>query len=169
MHLYKHFTIEKDDYKFPNLPVSIRFLCMFLADGEVDFPAVVACDLGAAGEVGAFERNVAAKAGLFDDFSGDLVGGLVRTRLAVGARREDGRGSVDARLQEQQDGLEEADGQEARALNHDQATAGPQDTRNLIDGTRIVDIFARKSADDVIERVHGKWNVLGRAVNDEIG
>ncbi len=86
-----------------------------------------------------------------DDASGGVTGLL--GGWAVFARGEDGAGAVDKHLQEEQDGLEEADGQEGRAFDDDQAPAWTQDTRDLGDGVGVVDVFRGEGADDVVERV----------------
>ena len=134
------------------------------------------------------QRNVAAKPGIFYDLGGkaracfsvgrhDVIRCLLLWGVALGfvvgiaffAGTEDGGGSVDEGLEEEQEGLEGADGQEVCAFDDDEPSVGAEDAFDFGDGVGIVDVFGWEGADDVVKCALGEWQGLCPALDDEGG
>ena len=73
-------------------------------------------------------------------------------QIALLARAKNGRWTINEHLDENQQGLQEADRQQACALDHNELTAGAQHTRDFGDGVTVVNIVGREGAYDVIKR-----------------
>src|SRR2546426_2788903 len=146
-------------------------LC-FLANCDIDFPAATAHALRATVQARAFQWDVLPKPGIRNDLGGGSGSGILvrmqylffRTRITsitghffvqitTPAWAENGGRTIDKYLDQDQEGLDKANGEQVRALNHNQAAPRSQHVSHFLDGVRVIDIFGRECADNGIEGV----------------